>query len=477
MENATHVEAGPLRNPAGPRGRLVSDSRDMVGLPLVQAGDSVRAGVSEDAAGGRQLSFPGIGWRIKQPARRPGAKLPASQILDIHTSLLFLFSTAGFPEDGRIYFTRYQLLNLAGWLSPARDRRGAKVMRPGGRHYRQLDAALTYLMDAKYRNDSPNAFQVGPDGEVFRGSQWFPILQYARLAEDTPGPRSEGSPVPAPRCMVQFSDAFVKLIGQGALAAQMDLDLIMSLSTGTPRQLYRVFTWMRQEGLDRITIREMFERVGSTLAEFRPARARQILTKAHGELRQRGVITAEPEYLRDAATGEYWIHYAFADPRALLTEEEMLVQQAAAYGVSTPVSRELVVAHRLAFERVLAATTLGRLEPRKSLAPMIVHFTQRGYDIPEPRVAAPGSQLPLSGLEKLEMRYLVWAAEERTRLSAGRRDIDEAALRREVIRLFEERMAGHPEWVVDGMVAMRLNRLLGIPTYEQYREMQIRGLS
>jgi hypothetical protein len=455
--------------------RVVSESRDLVGLPLVQVGDSFSQNFlesknyGEDATGDRQITFPGIGWRLIQPARRPGTRLPASQILDIHNSLLLLYANSGFPDDGKIYFTRYQLLNLAGWLSPSSTRRGAKVVRPSGRHYRQLEEALTYLSKTQYRNDNPNAFQVGPDGEIFRGSQWFPILQHVMLVEDAPGPRSEMRGPPAPLCKVQFSEPFVKMLARGARAARLDLDLIMSLSTGTPRQLYRVFTWMRQEGIARISIGEMFERLGSTQAELRPARARQILNKSHEEHLQRGVLTQAPEYVRDAETGEYFIQYSFADTSSILSEEEMLVGQARDFGVNDSVSRELVVANRLSFERVLAATVLGKIEPRKTLATMVVHYAQRGYEIADTAQDRAGSgQLPMPELAHPDMRYLAWAAAERQARLLERTDIDVGEIRHDVQRAFAARSAGHADWVVDGIVAIRLNRLLNIPAVTEY---------
>lgn len=442
--------------------RFSVDGQDTIGYPIVPVGDTTRFTPNEDGLGA--VDFPSIGFQIVYPS--PQGKLPSSAILDVYAGLMFMYQNAGFPDDGRVYFSRYQLLHLIGWLSTAKDDQGKRTVKPSGRHYKQLKRALLYLEGTRFVWDDPTVLQFGPDGERFRGMQGFPILQYARVVEDPTGPRGETTSRPA-RSMVQFSEPFVKLLGGGERTTRLDFDLFLSLPSGTPRVLYRTLLGMANQGRRSIRLEELFQRVGSTQTHFVPARARQILGKAHKELRSRGVLEfegKEPDYVK--MNGEHWVRYAFGNPADLISSEGLLVSQAMAYGLKGPIARELAVAHRQQLERVLAAVTLGMLTPKKSLPGMIRHYTERGHEISAPN----GNELAQISLDLQapEMAYVAWTAAERKRRLKETPGIDLDRIRLEIDEQPTDGDLPRPDWVVEGLVAMELNERLHIPPLHIY---------
>lgn len=453
-------------SPARSATRYSVDEHHTIGFPIVPVGDSPKL---EGRGARRVAEFAGIGWRIEQPYLTNG-RLPSSAVLDVYVGLMFLFKLAGFPEDGRVYFSRYRFLLLIGWLSSSRGPRG-RVIKPSGRHYRQLAAALEYLESTRLVNRNADVEQIGPDGRAFRGQQGFPILQYHRMADEPRGRCGEGGRNEGGASMVQFSDAFRMMVGGGANTTKVDLDLFLSLPSGSARPLFRLFCWMRRHAIRRIRVSEVLQRIGSTQAHCVPARARQVLDKAHGALRERGVLTGDPVYVK--AEGEYWIEYSFGDPRVLLDEEEALIAQAIAYGVVPATARELAVANRPQMERVLAATTLGLLHPRRTVAAMVVHYTRRGIDIEETgrRIEdAIDSQVSLDlDTRAADVRYLAWCKQEREARSARRADLSVSSVRHEIEVARQERGLEDAPWLSDGLVAMRLNALLRIPDLGIYR--------
>lgn len=446
------------REPAADGRRWSVDGQDLMGYPIVPVADTTRFEPNED--GLAAVSFDKIAWHIIYPS--PNGKLPSSAIMDVYIGLMFLYYVQGFPADGKVYFSRYQLLQLIGWLSTARDSSGSRTVRPSGRHYRQLKRALLYLEGTRFVADDPNILQLGPDGARFVGMQGFPILQYARLVEEGTGPK--GETITSGSSMVQFSEPFVKLLGNGARTTRLDFDLFLKLSTGTPRLLFRFLTWLQSRGQNTVKLGELFPRIGSTQQHFVAARARQILDKAHAELRQRGVLASDPVY--EKVNGDYVVRYEFGDPTTAGVADDLLLRAATAFGVDSPVAQELVVAHRRQFERVLAGAVLGFIRPKETLPGMIVHYTRRGYDV-TPRSSAP-AQITL-GLGADDARYVPWLTEARERALATRRDIDPDRIRAEIRAEDEGAENPRPEWVVDGLLALRLDHLLGLPSLAEFR--------
>lgn len=443
--------------------RWTVDGEETIGYPLVPVGDQTHFEPGED--GLEQVSYPAIGLRIVYP--NPTGKLPSSAIVDVYTGLMFLYAAADFPEDGKLYFSRYQLLHLIGWFARGNGARNVRTVKPSGRHYWQLKAALNYLQGTRFfRETHGNATLIGYDGERFRGADGYPILQYWRVVDEPTGPKSDEAPLSA-RSMVHFSEPFVAELAGGRRVAWMDLELFFSLSAGTPRLLYRTLTWMRTRGVRELPVQEVFQRLGSVQRLYVPSRAEQMLGKAHAELRAHGVLATDPQYEKREG-GKWWVRYEFGDPRVLRAEEEVLVRQAEAYGVSIGTARELVVAHREQFEEVLAATTLGLIRPKVSLPRMIVHYTRHGYKI-SATTGAREFQMSLD-LGTPECRYLAWTKEERARRLARSHVIDAEKIRDELLATDQARGIMRPRWVIDGLVAIRLNALLGIEAFESWQQ-------
>lgn len=435
------------------------DGHELMGYPIVPVGDGTRFEPNED--GIEAVSFDTIAWQILYPA--PKGKLPSSAIIDVYVGLMFLYYLQGFPADGRVYFSRYQLLNLIGWFSPGRDANGKRTRRPSGRHYRQLKRALLYLEGTRFVADDPVAIQFGPDGSRFVGMQGFPILQYVRLVEESPGFRGEIETTGS--SMVQFSEPFVALIGGGTRTIRLDFDLFLNLSTGTPRLLFRLLTWLQNRGRNEIPLEELLPRIGSTQKHFVAARARQILNKAHRELKEHGVLASDPVY--EKVNGRYVVRYEFGDPSRFGTASNLLIRAAEAFGVDAKVARELAVAHRKQFERVLAATALEYLRPTQSLPGMIVHYTRRGYEILPRRMEPPQLAIALPGDEH---RYIDYLHQERERRLRERPDLDLARIRSEVeAQLPATSNEPRPDWVLEGLALLRLDQLLGLPTLAEFR--------
>lgn len=456
----SHMPRGRSNGVATRDGRRWSvDGQNLMGYPIVPVGDTTRFAPNDD--GLEAVSFETIAWQIVSPA--PRGTLPSSAIIDVYIGLMFLYYVQGFPADGKVYFSRYQLLNLIGWFAPGRDANGGRTRRPSGRHYHQLKRALLYLEGTRFMTDDPDAFQIGPDGERFIGMQGFPILQYVRVARESTGPTGE-TIVPG-NSMVQFSEPFVALIESGARTTRLDFDLFLNLSPGTPRLLFRCLTWLQGRGRNEIALEELFPRLGSTQKHFVAARARQILNKAHAELREHGVLAAEPTY--EKVKGRYVVRYTFGDPGRLGAGNDLLLSATKAFGVESAVAQELVIAHRKQLERVLAATALGFLRPKESLPGMIVHYTRRGYEI-LPRTSQQ-TQLAI-GLPGDDGHYIAYLAAERERRLRQRGDLDPERLRAEFhtqdgFQAESERS----DWILDGLVILRLNQLLGLPSLAEYR--------
>jgi hypothetical protein len=439
--------------------RVGHESQSTVGCPVVPIGDGAVQQVASDALADRRLRYADIGWQIVRPARGDRAdKLPSAAILDVYVGLLFLFHARGRPEDGRVRFSRYEFLQLIGWRSQVDGSR----RKPSGRHYTQLAQALAYLHDTTFVNAGRDP-QVGPDGVMFTGTQSFPMLQYLRIASAA---RPAGDERPDPeQCQVRFSDAFRALLVHDETTTRIDFDLFLSLSPGTPRALCRLFAWMWARGRVTISIAEAFQRLGSTQKACVPARARQILTAAHAEMRTHGILTADPVY--EKVDGVWTIRYPFGDPSTALSSQALLEWQATAYGVTADAAHRYAVADERQLRRVLAAVTLGILDPKKSLAGLIVACTRNGAEISDTarRLSA---QCELAIPANHGAHYLAWSLAERTRRCAERPEVDVRALRARADEQIAAADPGAAPWVADGIVAIQLNRLFDMPTMAEW---------
>lgn len=453
----------PPPNHAVPRGsaaRYTIDSRGAMGFPIVPVGDKLQRNV-EERNGRRRIHYPSIGWIISHPLPQGDDSLPSSTILDVYMALMFLYAHGGRTSEGVVRFSRYQLLQLMGWLSrSARGGGGRRQLKPSGRHYRQLTQALDYLQDTTFES-APARQHADIEGRPFVGRQRFPILTYVKVAREKGGRRDWTE---SGNSEVRLHPYLVRELRRDEGVTRLNYDIYLSLSPGTPRHLFRLLAWARQQGRSRLRLGELFERLGSSQRELIPARARQILRKPHDELRQRGILAQSPEY--EKVGGEWWAAYTFAGAERLLSWEDLLEGQAKAWGVTPPAAREVAVASRFQAERVLAAVSRGYLRPTRSLPGMIVHYVRQGHPIPGNSRQNEPEQLPL--LDNFEGRYLHWLGEERERRLDTRPDLDVAAFRVSLDTENEARPTPHPEWVLEGLTEIWLNRELGLESIRAY---------
>lgn len=465
---------GPQRDPLcwfpadaqDEKAQVSPDSQDTAGYPLFPMDrPAAEPTTSEDR---QPVHYPAIGWSILTPPAMAGGKLPASTILDVYVGLLYELHQQGYPDDGEIHFTRYDLLHRIGWVISGYTKHGRYAIRPSGRHYRDLRTALLYLSWTLFHRVIPGD---GSDGgqAVQRAEEWFQILARVRLAKSAPGrkSRSAAAPVTERPSSVTFSPDFMRLVARGARTIPVDLGVYLSLKAGTPRQLYRLLTLLRMEGRDEIGVEELFARLGSSQSDFVPCRVSGLLGKAHREFVAKTLLRSEPEVVR--RRGEYVVRYEYGDPRLLASESELLVWQASRYGVAEDEARKLAREERSQFERVLAAATLGMLRPKKTLAAMIVHFTRTrallddtGYRL------SPREGQPRLVIDREDLRYLEWVVGERERRLLARSKLDLVDVRRRLLERAVERDRRRESWVAEGLVEMRLNWASGVPGLDVY---------
>lgn len=452
--------------PHRPNARFAVDQGETMGYPLALMGNKFTDVAEIAELGGDSLTvtvaFEPIHWQMSRRLQNgQPLRLPNPQVLDVYFGLTFLYSLEGFPEHGEVYFSRYNFMQMLGWVSNGRYPNGTKLVKPSGRHYQQLHDALDLLLKTSYSWSGGNYTGKG-----------YNILDSYDLREDKTGPRALGEELPKTSRAV-FTRTFASRFGGGTSSVSVDMDLYLSLPRNTPRLLYRVLTWMRYRGINRLTLEELFNRLGGTTRQYVKSYAERVLGSAHDSLLLRGIIRSAPVY--EKANGIWYITYDFGDPIALFAEEEELIRQAVAFGVAMPVARELAVAHRDRFREVIAAVTAGHLKAKKNVAGMIVTYTRRpDYSIPgTPSTRAQQVALPITTIEE---EYTAWVTQEQKRRLRARSDLDVEQMRQEIIRSCTDKGLPAPEdWYVDGLLRVRLNKELDLPTLEWYKERREAG--
>lgn len=455
-----------------PHPRIAVDQGETMGYPLTLMGNKFADVVDVTEIGGDSLlatvAFEPIHWQMSRRLQNgQPVRLPNPQVLDVYFGLTFLYSLEGFPEHGEVRFSRYNFLQMLGWVSNGRYPNGTKLVKPSGRHYQQLHDALELLLKTSYSWRGENHTGKG-----------YNILDSYELKEDKTGPRALGEELPKTSKAV-FTRTFASRFEEGSSSVSVDLDLYLSLPPNTPRLLYRVLTWMRYRGINRLTLEELFNRLGGTTRQYVKSYAERVLGDAHDSLMLRGIIRSAPVY--EKVNGAWYITYDFGDPVALFAEEEELIRQAVAFGVAMPVARELAVAHRDRFREVIAAVTSGRLRAKKNVAGMIVTYTRRpDYAIPRASINQTLQTMlpaqPTLPIATIEEEYAAWIAQEQERRLRARSDLDIASMRQEIIRSCTDKGLPAPEdWYVDGLLRVRLNKELDLPSLEWYKERREAG--
>lgn len=428
--------------------RYTVDQHESMGYPMVPIGRTIGEQVVDDGDT-RIVNYDSIGWQIQQ-VKAEERKIPSTILYDGYYGLMWQWKEAGFPDDGEVSFSRYNFLQAIGWVSNGRNTSGGKLTKPSGRHYSQLRDVCHTLMFTAYVRDLPGR------------NQGFTVLGNYDLVDDQPGPRGMGEDLPK-RSRVVFNNEFVKRLKTQGPMVTMDLDLYLSLSTGAPRVLFRILSWMQHHGIDHMPLEPFFNRMGSVQKSYLPSVGRKLLDTAGAELIARNVLAAPPQY--EKVDGEWHVVFPFGDPEKARYEDEVLVREAVMCGVNPSVAQELLVAHRSRFEEVMACVAAGAWRERANLPGAIHQWTRRSdYDLPTELVE--GAMVLTNETDM----YRAWIAKQQ---EAGirRRGIDMEALGREVMASLRNRGVDRPRPIlVQGLTRMRLNHLLDLPSFEWYQQ-------
>lgn len=427
--------------------RFTYEHRQTMGYPLVTLGSKVANRVSEGGIS-RLIDYKTIGWKIDQ-TKAEEVDIPGPLVYDVLYGLIYLLAQDGFPDDGVVRFSRYNLMQMIGWVANGRGGIADRKAQPSTRQYKQLRDACYTLKKTTFIRDEHGR------------SRAFDIVSMYDIQDDPPGRKKSGADMPR-NSVVRFNPEFLEMLRDGI---KLDLDKYLGLYNRTTRVLFRTLNWMQAEGIRSISIEALFERVGSTQRRCIPSMAQLQFDKAHAELVENGILNEMPKF--EMVEGDGWyINYAFATPTALPAENPY-VREALAFGVRETMAKELSIAHPVQFRRVVAAVSAGYLQASKSIAGMIVTYTRN------PHFPLKISEPPADIQEDapIHEQYRRWAAAERT-ARALRQGIDASQLRQDAIAAVQgEQLAlveGELEWLSEGMVSAQINCLTGIPTLAEY---------
>jgi plasmid replication initiation protein len=131
----------------------------------------------------------------------------------------------GIPEDGRIPFTLYEVLNILG-------------LKDNGKNYRRvrdsilkINKTLMDAIDAFYRKDK----------KAYGSAHFIPWRVEFEANEDRYGRATE-------RHKLRFDEILVRSLAHGHIK-QLDLNFCLSLTKGYAKSLYRRIDYKRGEGL------------------------------------------------------------------------------------------------------------------------------------------------------------------------------------------------------------------------------------
>jgi hypothetical protein len=365
-----------------------------------------------DEREGGALSLPRIGWEIG-PAPGTALGTPGADVADVLTALLCLRARAitrsaarsgqvsvaaelpadASPDDDYrprdlVRASRYELISLLGWASPAGAGPGPsgrpRRHRPGRHHYDRLDAAVRHLTTVSIAYARPRGRVLVPRDRLPRQREFRTrVLEAVDLVSEGAGRKRLDAEA---RSYMEFAPDFLALVdAETPRTVPISIDAIHKLPSGLPRALLRLLTALRtSERLLEVDQPELMARLGYADAEeVQPSIAERRLAAAHRALVQAGVLAKPPvigryRSLDDESAQENAFVYRFADALALSGEAEEAAFEAEQLGVSRPMARKLATDHLTGLRNTLRAVRSGELQAGKNLPGLIV--TQaRGY--------------------------------------------------------------------------------------------------
>lgn len=400
-----------------------------------------------------QVDWPSLRWTIEWPA---GAAAPGRGVLDVYGALLAAWETAGCPPDGQVESTRYALLTGMRWESRSRNDLGQRIQKPSGRHYQQLEAALEALTRTRYRIAGPPAGQLTLEIER-TGGEAMSVLSRWEMP-DTGGEALR----------VLLSPDWIRLLQADGPMARWRPSVLAALPPlGPARPLYRALSAF-PPGRSEMPLRQLFASIGASANRAVPSHFHERLGPAFGALQDAGLVDGPPHCERN---GEWIVQ--FRTPSQALSQplSELLVATAISFGVVPNTARYLERERPARLARTIAALLTGRMVPRRSLAGMLVAWTQGDWSFDE---GGNGGHVPIDWEENPRAAYLRFlSAERRTRLQV-RSDVRVDEIETQVReRLAASGAKDQPLWLVRGISLAATDRALLVPSYREFEAMLV----
>ena len=227
----------------------------------------------------------------------------------------------GIPEDGRIPFTLYEVLNILG-------------LKDNGKNYRKVRESI--LKINKTLMDAIDAF-YRKDKRAYGSAHFIPWRVEFEANEDRYGRATE-------RHNLRFDEILVRSHLQGHLKG-LDVNFCLSLSKSYAKSLYKRIDYKRGEGLvwgeDLMVLKD---HLGMPESYRQPSKVKEKLEPSHEELRRSGFLN---EVRYEGMRVVYAVNGEFVAARAHL-ERAWNHAQSAAYrallrnGVWANVAKDLV---------------------------------------------------------------------------------------------------------------------------------------
>jgi hypothetical protein len=212
-----------------------------------------------------------VGWRMWR--WRPPEEYGELDVFDGDVYLamhaLAKEKLGGIPEDGKIPFTLYEVLNILG-------------LKDNGKNYRRvrdsilkINKTLMDAIDAFYREDK----------KAYGSAHFIPWRVEFEANEDRYGRATE-------RHKLRFDEILVRSLAHGHIK-QLDLSFCLSLTKGYAKSLYRRIDYKRGDGLTwSEDIMVLKDHIGMPESYKQPSKVKEKLEPSHKEMKDRGFLAA-----------------------------------------------------------------------------------------------------------------------------------------------------------------------------------------
>lgn len=198
----------------------------------------------------------------------------------------------GIPEDGKIPFTLYEVLNILG-------------LKDNGKNYRRvrdsilkINKTLMDAIDAFYRKDK----------KAYGSAHFIPWRVEFEANEDRYGRATE-------RHKLRFDEILVRSLAHGHIK-QLDLSFCFSLTKGYAKSLYRRIDYKRGESLTwSEDIMVLKDHIGMPASYKQPSKVKEKLEPSHKEMKERGFLA---EVVYEGNRVHYRVAQEFVSARSYL---------------------------------------------------------------------------------------------------------------------------------------------------------------